>query len=75
MKYSFLFSLLVLCLNLFSQNPIDEKNGFKDFYFGDSYEKHKNYLTYIGIANEGGDVYKYTGSCCKNFVDYAIESI
>jgi hypothetical protein len=51
----------------------DERNGFKDFRFGDSFEKWQPFLKPGGISNDDELVYIYTGNCCQTVLDYSIK--
>jgi hypothetical protein len=60
----------------FSQNieKLDEKNGFKDFKLGDSFQKWQSSLSYQG-SKKNVKRYYYKGSCCNTIYEYPIESI
>lgn len=69
------FTLLII-FNGNSQvnTKLDEKNGFKDFQIGDSYEKWK-----LNLIKVSGDIenikYRYTGTCCQQVFDFEVEEI
>lgn len=75
-----LLKLTLMCLlistGVFSQSieKLDEKNGFKDFKFGDSYSKWQQNLTYEG-TKDNVKRYFYKGSCCNTIYEYPIEVI
>ena len=77
MKNTLLYLLLFLTCNCFSQtiDKLDERNGFKDFKLGDSFDKWKTSLEYIGINPDEEKLYKYTGVCCKDVFDSQAENI
>jgi hypothetical protein len=69
------FSLLLVFISNSQVNTkLDEKNGFKDFQIGDSYDKWKLNLTKVsGDANK--IKYKYTGACCQQVFDFNVDEI
>lgn len=72
MKYLITTLTLFLTLNSNCQSSIfSEKNGFKDFQFGDSMSKWV--LDLSGVNSDGG--WEYSGSCCRDFLDYKADKI
>jgi hypothetical protein len=76
MKKIIVFTLLVhgFISNSQTINKLDDKNGFKDFKFGDSYSKWQQNLVYQGIK-DNVKRYFYEGSCCNTIYEYPIEAI
>ncbi len=58
-----------------SSAVLDEKNGFKDIKLGDSYDKWKLNLKYLGTYGNNENLYSYTGSCCQNAFNIPVERI
>jgi hypothetical protein len=72
---SLIFSLFIaFIINSQVSTKLDEKNGFKDFQIGDSYDKWKVNLIKVS-GNADKLKYKYTGSCCQQVFDYDVEEI
>lgn len=72
MRYLIISIILFLSVNSNCQSSIvSEKNGFKEFQFGDSLSKW--ILNLSGANSEGG--YQYSGSCCQDFLDYKADKI
>lgn len=74
--------ILFVCLLTFTLrtnaqtiDKLDEKNGFKDFKLGDTYEKWKSSLTYVSTTTDGEKLYKYTGTCCQEVFTTSVYEI
>ena len=70
-----LFSFFIFFNGISQVNlKLDEKNGFKDFQIGDSYEKWK--LNLVKISGEKDRIiYRYNGECCQQVFNYEVEEI
>ena len=76
MKKIIVFTLLMISLITNSQtiNKLDEKNGFREFKFGDTYTKWAQHLSII-ISSNGVSSYNYKGNCCQSFMGVKIDAI
>lgn len=57
-----------------NNSAVDEKNGFKDFHLGDSFQKWAAAARYIDNGNKS-KVYKYTGTCCNDVFGKPVQAI
>ena len=79
-RKSTLFVLIFLFIGIGSTisqtiDKLDEKNGFKDFKLGDTYDKWKSNLIYVDSQTEGEKRYQYTGTCCQEVFTKSVEKI
>lgn len=76
MKNIIVFALLLFGFMSNSQtsNKLDEKNGFREFKFGDTYSKWEAQLELIETTNEKSS-YNYKGNCCESFMGVKIDGI
>jgi hypothetical protein len=77
MKKSYmLIVFFLMSLNFYCQNlkKLDEKNGFREFKFGDAYGKWASQLKLLNTTN-GTTSYIYNGNCCETLMGVKIEKI
>jgi hypothetical protein len=73
----FIIALFINPIVTFSQvnSALDQKNGFRDFKLGDSFDKWKASLKYVSMRSDGDKLYEYTGTCCNNVFSFSVNKI
>lgn len=79
-RQSILFLFVCLLTSALTTNSqtiakLDEKNGFKDFKLGDTYETWSSNLTYVSTTTDGEKRYTYTGTCCQEVFTTSVQEI